>query len=108
MTTHLYNSGMSDARNEAGSLSFSRALVYATVLAGALDATDGVVFFGLHGLNRSRCCSTSPADCWERNPSAAALPQPASESSSTSPSRLWSLRFTSSPAAASRRCGRSG
>jgi uncharacterized membrane protein YagU involved in acid resistance len=34
-----------------GSLSVSRAIVYATVLAGALDATDGVVFFGLHGLN---------------------------------------------------------
>jgi len=51
MTTHLNNSSMSDARNETGSLSFSRALVYAAVLAGALDATDGVVFFGLHGLN---------------------------------------------------------
>jgi hypothetical protein len=51
MTTHLNTSSMSDARNETGSLSFSRALVYATVLAGALDATDGVVFFGLHGLN---------------------------------------------------------
>jgi uncharacterized membrane protein YagU involved in acid resistance len=34
-----------------GSLSVFRAIVYATVLAGALDATDGVVFFGLHGLN---------------------------------------------------------
>jgi uncharacterized membrane protein YagU involved in acid resistance len=26
-------------------------MVYATLVAGALDATDGVVFFGLHGLN---------------------------------------------------------
>ena len=51
MTTPLNKSSMSDAHNETGSLSFSRALVYATVLAGALDATDGVVFFGLHGLN---------------------------------------------------------
>jgi hypothetical protein len=42
---------MIDARKEMSSLSFSRALVYATVLAGALDAADGVVFFGLHGLN---------------------------------------------------------
>ncbi len=44
MTTPLNQSRM-------GSLSVSRAIVYATVLAGALDATDGVVFFGLHGLN---------------------------------------------------------
>jgi hypothetical protein len=51
MTTPLNKSSMSDARNETGSLSFFRSLVYATVLAGALDATDGVVFFGLHGLN---------------------------------------------------------
>ena len=28
-----------------------RAIVYATLLAGALDAADGVVFFGLKGLN---------------------------------------------------------
>ncbi len=34
-----------------GSRSVFRAIVYATLLAGALDATDGVVFFGLHGLN---------------------------------------------------------
>ncbi len=51
MTTPLNKSSMSDARNETGSLSLFRALVYATVLAGALDAIDGVVFFGLHGLN---------------------------------------------------------
>jgi uncharacterized membrane protein YagU involved in acid resistance len=42
---------MSGPRNAAGSISLFRAFVYATLLAGALDATDGVVFFGLHGLN---------------------------------------------------------
>jgi uncharacterized membrane protein YagU involved in acid resistance len=35
----------------AAPLPFSRALLYGTLLAGALDATDGVIFFGLHGLN---------------------------------------------------------
>jgi hypothetical protein len=42
---------MGGASDAAGTLSISRAIVYATLLAGALDATDGVVFFGLHGLN---------------------------------------------------------
>jgi uncharacterized membrane protein YagU involved in acid resistance len=42
---------MSGDRSVPGSLPFARALLYATLLAGALDATDGVVFFGLHGLN---------------------------------------------------------
>ena len=36
-----------------GSKSFTltKAILWATLIAGALDATDGVVFFGLHGLN---------------------------------------------------------
>jgi hypothetical protein len=51
MTDHLNKSSMSVQRNATGPLSFPRALVYATLLAGALDATDGVVFFGLKGLN---------------------------------------------------------
>jgi hypothetical protein len=52
MTTPLNKSNVSGgARNGKGSLPFFRALVYATLLAGALDAADGVVFFGLHGLN---------------------------------------------------------
>jgi hypothetical protein len=42
---------MSSTRNATGSLPLSSAILYATLLAGALDATDGVVFFGLHGLN---------------------------------------------------------
>jgi hypothetical protein len=32
-------------------LSVSRAILYATLVVGALDATDGVIFFGLHGQN---------------------------------------------------------
>jgi hypothetical protein len=51
MTSPLNNSSMNSPRNGAGSLPLSRAIVYATLVAGALDATDGVVFFGLHGLN---------------------------------------------------------
>ncbi len=51
MTEPLNTSSMSGPSHTTGSLSFPRAIVYATVLAGALDATDGVVFFGLHGLN---------------------------------------------------------
>jgi hypothetical protein len=51
MTAPLKQSNRNDRRNETGLLSLSLALVYATLAAGALDATDGVVFFGLHGLN---------------------------------------------------------
>jgi len=29
----------------------TKAILWATLISGALDATDGVVFFGLHGLN---------------------------------------------------------
>lgn len=46
-----HSSNVSEGGLKAGSLSLSRAIVYATLLAGALDATDGVIFFGLHGLN---------------------------------------------------------
>ena len=34
-----------------GALSPTKAILYGTLVAGALDATDGVVFFGLQGLN---------------------------------------------------------
>jgi hypothetical protein len=51
MTTPLNKSGMGGPRDTAATLPVFRAIVYATLLAGALDATDGVVFFGLHGLN---------------------------------------------------------
>jgi hypothetical protein len=39
--------------SEPGSNGFTptKAILWATLIAGALDATDGVVFFGLHGLN---------------------------------------------------------
>ncbi len=38
---------------ERGSSSFTpaKAILWATLIAGVLDAIDGVVFFGLHGLN---------------------------------------------------------
>ena len=32
-----------------GTLSVTKAILYGTLVAGALDATDGVVFFGLQG-----------------------------------------------------------
>jgi len=51
MKESLNESSMSSPRSAAGPLSLFRAIVYATLLAGALDATDGVVFFGLQGLN---------------------------------------------------------
>jgi hypothetical protein len=35
----------------AHTLPVSRAILYATLVVGVLDATDGVVFFGLHGQN---------------------------------------------------------
>lgn len=34
-----------------GTLSLTKAILYGTLVAGTLDATDGVVFFGLQGLN---------------------------------------------------------
>ena len=34
-----------------GTLSVTKAILYGTLVAGALDATDGVVFCGLQGLN---------------------------------------------------------
>ncbi len=51
MTAPLNQSKMGGPRNATGSLPLFQAIIYATLLAGALDATDGVVFFGLHGLN---------------------------------------------------------
>jgi 4-amino-4-deoxy-L-arabinose transferase-like glycosyltransferase len=51
MTEPLNKSSMGGPRDAAGTLSVFRAIVFATALAGALDATDGVVFFGLEGLN---------------------------------------------------------
>ena len=51
MTAPLNGMSLSGPGHEAGSLPAFRAIVYATLVAGALDATDGVVFFGLHGLN---------------------------------------------------------
>ncbi len=51
MKESLNASRMSGPRSAAGPLSLFRAIAYATLLAGALDATDGVVFFGLQGLN---------------------------------------------------------
>jgi uncharacterized membrane protein YagU involved in acid resistance len=34
-----------------GTLSLTNSILYGTLVAGALDATDGVVFFGVQGLN---------------------------------------------------------
>jgi uncharacterized membrane protein YagU involved in acid resistance len=33
------------------SFTLTKAILWATLIAGVLDATDGVVFFGIHGLN---------------------------------------------------------
>jgi hypothetical protein len=49
MSTHP--SDTSGLQDNSSSLTVGRAISYATLVAGALDATDGVIFFGLHGLN---------------------------------------------------------
>ncbi len=49
MATHQPD--RSNLANGTHSFPTFRAILYATLLAGALDATDGVVFFGLQGLN---------------------------------------------------------
>jgi hypothetical protein len=49
MSTHP--SDTSALQENSSSLTIGRAISYATLIAGALDATDGVIFFGLHGLN---------------------------------------------------------
>ena len=41
----------SGLRRGARTLPVSRAILYATLLVGVLDASDGVVFLGLHGQN---------------------------------------------------------
>jgi hypothetical protein len=41
----------SEPRPVARTLPVSRAILYATLVVGLLDATDGVVFLGLHGQN---------------------------------------------------------
>jgi hypothetical protein len=41
----------SEPRPAARTLPVSRAILYATLVVGVLDATDGVVFLGLHGQN---------------------------------------------------------
>jgi len=41
----------SGLRRGAHTLPVSRAILYATLLVGVLDASDGVVFLGLHGQN---------------------------------------------------------
>ncbi len=52
MTTSALNSTYgSKARPAAHTLPVSRAILYATLVVGVLDATDGVVFLGLHGQN---------------------------------------------------------
>ena len=52
MTTSALNSTYgSGPQPGARTLTVSRAILYATLVVGLLDATDGVVFLGLHGQN---------------------------------------------------------
>ncbi|MGB6686637.1 MAG: hypothetical protein WBE76_02210 [Terracidiphilus sp.] len=52
MTTSALNqTGERGAQLAARTLPVSRAILYATLMVGVLDATDGVVFLGLHGQN---------------------------------------------------------
>jgi len=52
MTTSALNQNLGRGpRLAARTLPVSRAILYATLVVGVLDATDGVVFLGLHGRN---------------------------------------------------------
>ncbi len=52
MTTSALNSTHgSEPQSATRTLPISRAILYATLVVGVLDATDGVVFLGLHGQN---------------------------------------------------------
>ncbi len=52
MTTSALNpTHRSEPQPAAHTLPVSRAILYATLVVGVLDATDGVVFLGLHGQN---------------------------------------------------------
>ena len=52
MTTSAINRALSSGPQPgARTLLVSRAILYATLVVGVLDATDGVVFLGLHGQN---------------------------------------------------------
>ena len=52
MTTSKMNTAPERAPQPAAHmLVFSRAILYATLVVGVLDATDGIVFFGTQGKN---------------------------------------------------------
>jgi hypothetical protein len=52
MTTYVLNhTPASEPQPTTRTLLVSRAIFYATLVVGVLDATDGVVFLGLHGQN---------------------------------------------------------
>ena len=52
MTTSAWNQTLGrGSQLAARTLPVSRAILYATLVVGVLDATDGVVFLGLHGRN---------------------------------------------------------
>jgi len=52
MTTSVLNqTPASEPQTAARTLPLSRAILYATLVVGALDAADGVIFRGLHGQN---------------------------------------------------------
>lgn len=50
-TSALHSTSGSETQPTAGSLPVFRAIFYATLVVGVLDATDGVVFRGLQGQN---------------------------------------------------------
>ena len=50
-TSNLSPTHRSEPQSAARTLPVSRAILYATLVVGVLDATDGVVFLGLHGRN---------------------------------------------------------
>ena len=50
-TSNLSPTHRSEPQSAAHTLPVSRAILYATLVVGVLDASDGVVFLGLHGTN---------------------------------------------------------
>ena len=88
MTTSAINRALSSGPQPgARTLLVSRAILYATLVVGVLDATDGVVFLGLHGQNPIQVLQYIASSLLGAQSFSGGLPQRVSASCCISPSR---------------------
>ena len=88
MTTSTLNPTLGSGPQPATrTLPVSRAILYATLVVGVLDATDGVVFLGLHGQNPIQVLQYIASSLLGARAFSGGLPQRVSASCCISPSR---------------------